>query len=185
MTIPMCRFRHEVAVGDTAIVDDVVRSTGKFNDDELAIARELIDDMIQKRALSDYRVVFAEDGGKVVAYTCYGFIRGSHCRYEIYWIATHASEQGKGYGRAVLAETERVIREQGGVRVYVETSSRDEYHATQAFYRSRGYRQAAFLDGYYHDGDGLLVYSKTLVVQPEAIHVESVGSAAAPVLIAS
>jgi ribosomal protein S18 acetylase RimI-like enzyme len=155
-------FRKEVRPGDTDIVESIVRSTGKFNEDEVQIARELVLEELSKGAASEYFFVFAERDGGVVGYTCYGPIRGSHHRYEIYWIAVHSSSQGGGLGKALMEETERAIRERGGLRVYVETSSREEYLPTQRFYHARGYALVAHIDGYYSDADGLLVYGKQL-----------------------
>jgi len=160
-------FREQVRPDDVETVEATVRSTGKFNEEEVAIARELVLETLQKGDASGYFFVFAEQNGRPAGYTCYGPIRGSDRRYEIYWIAVHCDEQGKGLGSTLMGETERRIHQRGGQRVFVETSSRAEYLPTQRFYHSHGYALVAHIDGYYHDTDGLLVYGKDLVKQEQ------------------
>jgi ribosomal protein S18 acetylase RimI-like enzyme len=153
-------YRRTVRPDDPARIEQLVRSTNRFNEDEVAIARELLDDVLEKGERSDYEILIAEHDSVLVGYTCYGRIRGSEGRYEIYWIAVATERQGRGLGRLLLAETERLIRAEAGQRIYVETSSRAEYLPTQAFYEVQGYCRAAYLEGYYRDDDGLLVYVK-------------------------
>ena len=51
----------------------------------------------------------------------------------------------------------------GGTRLYAETSSRDQYEPTRAFYLRRGYTVAARLPEFYGSGDDKLVYSKLIL----------------------
>jgi ribosomal protein S18 acetylase RimI-like enzyme len=169
MTSPVITFRHEVVRSDLDAVKDIVLSTGRFNEDEVLIAAELVQDRLDKGPHSEYTFLFAMNGESVLGYTCFGHIRGTRQRYEVYWIAVHAAFQRLGVGRALLVDTERAIREQGGQRLYIETCSREEYQATRTFYTSLGYQKAAQLDGYYTDGDGLVVFMKQLAFSPEGV----------------
>jgi len=164
------RYRYLPLSGDLAAVEEIVRSTRRFTDDEVQVARELIADALARGEGSGYCYVFACRCNEVLGFTCYGPIPGSHRRYELYWIAVQADMQGCGIGRSLLAQTERRIADRGGVRVYAETSSRADYDMTRAFYRSQGYREAAFLDGYYEDADGLVVFMKRLVGPAPQVH---------------
>jgi ribosomal protein S18 acetylase RimI-like enzyme len=169
MTSPAITFRHEVVLSDQEVVKDIVLSTGRFNEDEVRIATELVQDRLDKGPHSEYTFLFAMNGDSVLGYTCFGHIRGTHQRYEVYWIAVHAAFQRLGVGRALLIETERAIREQGGQRLYIETCSREEYQATRTFYTSLGYQKAAQLDGYYTEDDGLVVFMKQLALPAEGV----------------
>ena len=46
--------------------------------------------------------------------------------------------------------------------VVVETSSREDYAATRAFYERRGYGRVAAIPAYYAPGDDLVIYLKDL-----------------------
>jgi len=105
----------------------------------------------------------AEHYGRLAGYACYGPIACTESGYDIYWIAVHPDYQGKGLGRRILKETERLIRESSGTRIYVETSQRVQYASTRAFYEDCGYRLEAVLADFYAAGDGKVVYCKSLI----------------------
>jgi hypothetical protein len=50
----------------------------------------------------------------------------------------------------------------GGVRLYVETSSRVQYDSTRSFYRNRGFAQEAVLKDFYDCGDHKVVYVRAI-----------------------
>jgi ribosomal protein S18 acetylase RimI-like enzyme len=147
-----------------AAVEDLVRRTGFFSAAEVAIARELLDDLLEKGAGSDYVAVFARDGrdGPLVGYACWGEIPCTEARYDLYWIAVDPDRQGEGIGQVLLAHVEASISKAGGAAIYVDTSSREQYGPTRAFYERSGYEVAAHLTDFYRDGDGKVVYAKRL-----------------------
>ena len=55
-----------------------------------------------------------------------------------------------------------MIRELGGRRVYVETSSRRLYAPTREFYTGLGYRRQALIPEFYGPGDVKIIYAKEL-----------------------
>jgi GNAT superfamily N-acetyltransferase len=105
-------------------------------------------------------VVDQED--ELIGYTCYGPIACTLSSYDIYWIAVHPKLQKGGLGRRLIEETERLIRESGGTRIYVETSQRPQYESTRAFYACAGYRLEALLPDFYAPGDGKAIFCKIL-----------------------
>ncbi len=156
-------FRAAVKESDLACVEEIVRSTGFFSEEEIGIACELVQETLEGAEASSYEFVFAEDSGVVVGYTAYGRIPGTESSYDLYWIAVHESQRGRGLGRILIEETERRITESGGKRVYAETSSRAQYQPTHAFYEACGYVRAAFLEDFYAEGDGRITYAKALL----------------------
>ena len=80
----------------------------------------------------------------------------------LFSIGVRPAAQGKGLGRWILKETERLIRESSGSRVYVETSQRVQYASTRAFYENCGYRLETVLADFYAPGDGKVIYCKSL-----------------------
>jgi ribosomal protein S18 acetylase RimI-like enzyme len=98
----------------------------------------------------------------LIGYTCYGPIACTLHSCDIYWIAVHPEWQGDGLGRQLIEETERVIRENGGARIYVETSQRPQYDGTRAFYQRLGYRQEAVIPDFYAPGEGKVIFCKVV-----------------------
>jgi len=157
------QLRTEPRPSDEQAVAAIVRSTGFFSEAETAIAAELVREACTRGEESGYRFVFLDrPGGDVVGYACYGEIPCTVGSFDLYWIAVHERERGRGLGRFLLAETERRIRDLGGRRVYAETSGRPQYEPTRSFYESNGYRVGAELEHFYGVGDAKVVYVKVV-----------------------
>jgi GNAT superfamily N-acetyltransferase len=165
-------FRDAPRAADPGAVRAIVSSTGFFRESEVAIAVELIEERLSQGLASEYHFMFADAApGTTVGYTCFGPIPGAEGSVDLYWIAVHAAQQGRGLGRALLAQTERriaagvpdahgaVVR---GRRIYIETAGQRRYEPTRAFYTSCGYREEARLVDFYAPGDDKLIYVKAL-----------------------
>jgi ribosomal protein S18 acetylase RimI-like enzyme len=155
-------FRHGVVPADRELVREIVASTGFFNAAEIDIAVELVDERLAKGAPSGYHFVFAGPPGQVQGYACYGPIAGTAESYDLFWIAVHQSCRGRGLGRILMDESERLIAEAGGHRVYVETSNREHYIPTRAFYDRCGYRVEAIIKDFYAPGDDKVILVKVV-----------------------
>lgn len=170
----MTRWRSEVRESDAAAVRRLVADTAFFHEEEIDIAVELVEETLQRGQASGYAFVFAdaprggpdddpgEDGG-LLAYTCYGPIPATASSYDLYWIAVAPSSQGQGLGAAILRESERRAREAGATRMYVDTSGREQYRPTRAFYERMGYEVAAVLRDFFAPGDDKVIYVRRLL----------------------
>lgn len=156
--------RETVNHGDAAEVERMTRATGKFRDDEIAIAVELVEDGLAKGADSGYRFAFVDaPGGGLLGYACWGSTPCTIGTWDLYWIAVQPNGQGRGTGKELIALVERRIAEQGGKRVFVDTSGRADYAPTRGFYERCGYHVAARIEDFYTEGDAKVVYGKVLV----------------------
>jgi ribosomal protein S18 acetylase RimI-like enzyme len=154
-------FRHGITPTDCDAIGRIVRETGFFSAEEVGIAVELAECALAKgEALAGYYFVVAELDSVVVGYSCFGPIPATAHSYDLYWIAVDKRCQSRGFGRQILAESERAIRELGGKNVYVETSGRSQYTPTRHFYESTQYATAARYADFYADGDDKVVYVK-------------------------
>jgi ribosomal protein S18 acetylase RimI-like enzyme len=205
MASPAITFRDTPLPTDPAAIREIVASTGFFHDHEIAVAVELIDERLARGLASEYHFLFAEEvppgsvgqasrlpagqrpAPHVFGYACFGPIACTQGSFDLYWIAVHDSQRGRGLGRALLAETERRIAAgapsadspcaTGGLsgeaaparaslirgrRIYIETSSQPKYEPTRAFYLKCGYREEARFEGFYAEGDDKVVYVKRL-----------------------
>ncbi|MDZ7615754.1 MAG: GNAT family N-acetyltransferase [Patescibacteria group bacterium] len=153
-------FRYTVLPDDRERVRAIVESTGFFNPEEIEIAVELVDERLAKGAASGYEFVFADADGETVGYACFGRVPLTESSFDLYWIAVRAGQRRGGLGRALIGAVEQLVTEAGGGRVYADTSGRDQYAPTRAFYAGTGYAQAAFFPDFFAPGDAKVVFVK-------------------------
>ncbi len=155
-----------VRAGDRARLLDVVRATGVFREEEVAVAAELFDETFGgSSAAADapdgYRFVgaFGEDD-RLVGYACYGATPGTAATWDLYWIAVDPALHGAGVGTAIMGEVERRLAAEGAHLVVVETSSRSDYAPTRRFYERLGYVESARVRDFYAPGDDRILLVK-------------------------
>lgn len=141
---------------------DFMRETGFFHDSEIEVAREVLDEAITKGPSGHYQSFTLLDEGEPAGWICYGPTPCTSGTFDVYWIGVSASCQGLGYGRALLAHVEKLIRQQEGRQVIIETSGRALYEATRGFYLKTGYHEAARVSEFYAPGDDRIIYSKRI-----------------------
>lgn len=156
------QYRTEPTTADAVAIEKLVLETGFFTTEEVAIARELVDERLAKGAASGYEFLLADLNGSLVGYSCYGHIAGTDHSYDLYWIAVSPQQQRSGIGRKILAETEAVIARSTNARIYIETSGKPQYQPTQAFYEKNGYVLEARLVDFYRVDDDKLIYVKAI-----------------------
>lgn len=154
--------RRHLDPADRPALEGILRSTAFFNEEEVAVALELVDDRLANGKGSHYRFVVAEEEGAVVGYACWGPIPGTAASADFYWLAVRPDLQGKGIGRRLVKEVEDWVAEEGRTRLYIETAGRPQYAPTRAFYLSCGYQVAAELEDFYAPGDGKVIFLKVI-----------------------
>jgi ribosomal protein S18 acetylase RimI-like enzyme len=155
-------FREDVKPSDAQAIRDITESTGFFSEHEIDVAVELLDERLAKGTRSGYFFLFAGKAGRPIGYACFGPIACTLASYDLYWIAVHSDFRGQGIGSILLAESERIIRNMGGERIYIETSSREQYGPTRGFYLHCAYEEDAILEDFYGPGDSKVIYRKVL-----------------------
>jgi ribosomal protein S18 acetylase RimI-like enzyme len=148
---------------DRPQIEGIVVSSGKFNEDEIKTALELVDEALEKGENSGYIVIVLECEKKMQGYACYGPTPLTQGVYDLYWIVVNRAVQKKGFGRRLLAYVERDIIERGGRMLLIETSSQETYDPTVRFYKRSGYELVARIRNFYRMGDDKLVFSKELI----------------------
>lgn len=146
---------------DREALADLLQATENFTQDEVQVALELIDDSIH-RPESGYESIVALAGDVVVGYLCYGRTPMTRRTFDLYWMAVDGSRRGAGIGRRLLEDFERRIGECGGGLIRVETSTREGYDGTLAFYLRTGYQVASRLPDFYDTGDDLVTLTKVI-----------------------
>lgn len=151
-------LRDQARIADVETVRRLVESTGLFSANEVAVAVELVEERLAKGPASGYEFLFAEAGGQTLGYVCYGKIAVTASSYDLYWIVVAKEHQGRGLGRRLLEAAEERIAKAGGGRIYIETSGRADYSATQRFYARCGYELEARIAEFYGPGDDKLIF---------------------------
>lgn len=136
--------------------------TGVFTQEEVGIAIELIDIVLDKPGQKDYIINTYVDGKNVGGYYCIGPTPATESTFDLYWIATKPLAQGKGIGTKLNDHAMNLVRSKGGRLVIAETSSQPKYEATRKFYIARGYIELSRIRDYYRIGDDLVVYGRYL-----------------------
>jgi ribosomal protein S18 acetylase RimI-like enzyme len=139
----------------------LVEATGVFRPDEVDVAVEVFDGAATRPGI-DYHGICAFDADRLVGFTLFGPTPCTVSTWDLYWIVVGPGAQRHGVGRQLMAAAETSIRSLAGTLVVVETSSRDDYLPTRAFYESLAYHPAARIPDYYAPGDDLVVYVKSL-----------------------
>ena len=155
-------YRDKPINSDAESIRNIVRSSGFFSAEEVEMAVELLQENLSRGESSGYYFSFVEINERVVGYSCYGPIPCTKESYDLYWIALLDEFRGRGIGRDLLQRAEEKIGEMGGKRIYVDTSSREQYEPTRSFYRAGGYEQEAVLKDFYSPGDDKVIYVKQL-----------------------
>jgi GNAT superfamily N-acetyltransferase len=152
-----------ITADDREPIGALIAGTGVFKPHEVDVALELVDIFLTKPEQDDYHpFVLVEDDGTVAAYACFGKNPMTAGTFDLYWLATRADRHGKGYGRAIVAFVEERVRAMGGYLLVIETSSKESYGSTRAFYDKIGCTLAAQLPDYYDRGDDKLIYLRRL-----------------------
>ncbi|HLN20135.1 MAG TPA: GNAT family N-acetyltransferase [Bacteroidales bacterium] len=155
-------FRTIPKKSDIQAVRDIIVSTHFFYDHEVEIAVELVEEWLKEGDSCGYHFVFCDIDGRTVAYSCFGSDVMSKTCYDLYWIATHNDLRGKGIGRKVLEETERIAKAMGCIILIAETSGLPHYEPTRAFYINTGFDLEAKIKDYYTIGDDKLFFTKRI-----------------------
>lgn len=146
-------------------IEDMVVSSGMFNDVEIATALELVEEALEEGEESGYIFAVLETGKentRVRGYACYGPVPLTQGVYDLYWIVVEPASQGTGLGGSLIQYVERDILNRGGRMILIETSSQEKYGATVRFYERSGYHLAARIRNFYKIGDDKLEFQKEL-----------------------
>lgn len=149
--------------GDRDRIEDILRSTGFFYEFEIATALEIADETIS-RGMEECGYFWLKiiHNNELVAFGNYGKNAFSTHSWDIYWLAVHNDFRNKKLGSLLLKEIEKDIENRGGKLIWIETSGRPLYTATEAFYVRNGYELQASLKDFYGPGDPKQIYSKVL-----------------------
>jgi len=144
--------------GDRPRIASLLRSAEVFREDEVDVALELVDAVLERPDHPDYRFAVAAAGDEVAGYACWGPTPCTLGTFDLYWIAASPAYQGKGVGRLLLSHAEADMAARGARICVIETSSLPRYSPARDFYLRMGYREEARLTEFYAPGDDKIVF---------------------------
>lgn len=158
----MITWRELDPASDRETVIRLVSGSGFFMPAEIDQAAHFFDQAVNEGAGCDHRFLFADLEGVTVGFSTYGVAGFSGQTWYVHWLVVDNARRGQGLGTLLLEKTEAEIRRNGGLKIFIETSSTELYIPTRAFYLKRGYTVEAVLKDYYRLGDDQVIFSKVL-----------------------
>jgi len=143
---------------DRSAIERILVASAAFREDEVAVALELVD----AEASQGYRFVVAEVEGRLAGYACFGATPMTQGTHDLYWIVVDPGMQGRGVGKRLLDEVERILKAEGGRLLLIETAGKESYTATRSFYERCKLELVARVPDFYAPGDDKLVYARRL-----------------------
>lgn len=150
------------APSDRAAAAEALNACRAFNEEEIRVALEVLDEALEEGAETGYALFAAERGGRVCGYVCAGSTPLTVSTWHVYWICVHTAAEGTGAGRALEAHLEAFVLSRGGQRLVVETSGRPDYARARRFYEKAGYEAVGRIPDFYGAGDDCVLYCKAL-----------------------
>lgn len=133
-----------------------------FSPEEVETVAELLEAYLELDDHGGYFFLSAADDASLLGFACYGPTPLTQGTYDLYWIAVSARAKGQGVGRALMEQVEAEVRRRGGRLIVLDTSGREAYAPTRAFYHRLGYMLAATLPDFYAPGDDLIIFTRRL-----------------------
>ncbi|MUM76459.1 GNAT family N-acetyltransferase [Pseudodesulfovibrio sp. F-1] len=159
-------YDDQLAVEDVRALCALTAETRFFSEEEVLIVEELAWAAITGGEESGYHFLLARPEAdtpvSAAGFACFGPVPCTKGSWDLYWIVVDQAMQGRGLGRRILRECERRMLAMGVRKVFVETSSREQYAPTRSFYESCGYRLESRMMDYYDRGEDCLVYTRSL-----------------------
>ncbi len=155
-------LRDTLQASDREPIARILRESGAFRGEEIAVGLELIDETLNPRPDTDYSWILAEHQGKLLGFACFGPVPMTVGTFDLYWIAVDRDQKGQGVAARLDDAVTQAVRSQGGRWVLAETSSTDPYTAAHRFYQKQGYTLVERIPDFYRDGDDRLTFGKRL-----------------------
>ena len=158
-------IRDLLISSDADSVHALVDSCGVFSAEEIEVAREMVvETQGQGVEKTGYHYLFMEQEGHVAGFACYGRIPLTESSFDLYWLVVGKSYQRRGIARLLLEAAESRVISEGGLQIYVETSSTSLYQPARSFYQDCGYRIISVYEDFYRKGDDKVTLVKRLPV---------------------
>jgi GNAT superfamily N-acetyltransferase len=141
----------------------LIKQRGTFNEKEIEVAIEVIEDTLAFPEKKEYYTFCAVEGnGDIAGFICFGPIPMTDRCYDLYWIAVDEKFSRNGVGKKLLKAMEDFVVKEKARRIYIDTSSTAPYTAARTFYANHGFRLITVLQDFYRSGDDKIIFMKEI-----------------------
>jgi len=141
----------------------LLRQKGTFNEQEIQVALEVVEDSLRFPEKKDYTIFCAHDNaGNFAGYICFGPVPMTDNCYDLYWIAVDEQFSRQGIGGMLLRYMEGCLVRENARRIYLDTSSTRPYLPARSFYEKNGYRLVCVLEDFYREDNHKMIFMKNL-----------------------
>ncbi len=142
---------------------EILLRTQVFYPEEIEVAMDLIDTVLNRSDQKDYEVYcFVDEKDLPLGYICFGPIPMTRGAFDLYWIVVDPRYQGNRIGSRLLDFIEMKVRNLNGRMILIDTSSLPSYEKAQRFYQGKGYQEVARVPDFYWPGNDRITYCKKL-----------------------
>jgi ribosomal protein S18 acetylase RimI-like enzyme len=145
-----------------AKVASLLGETPEFTRAEVEVALELVDCALADPLSDDYLFIMAEEGERLLGYSCFGSTPMTEGCYDLYWLVVGQDARRLGIGRQLMEGVESLLVGLGARLIRVETAGLASYAAARTFYERIGYREVGRIRDFYWPGNDLCTYAKYL-----------------------
>ncbi|MGA9397294.1 MAG: GNAT family N-acetyltransferase [Anaerolineaceae bacterium] len=155
---------RELQRKDRDVLEIMLSEIPSFDEEDQAIALELIDIALNDPEQKDYLLSLAVDeNDRPLGYACYGPTPLTDGTFDLYWIAVDHNLTSKGIGTLLLKAVEDDIRKRHGRMLIIETSSSQEYDKTRQFYLKNNYPLVETIKDFYRTGEDRVTFIKRFI----------------------
>lgn len=148
-------------------ITDLILASGIFGRGDADCVDGMFADAMNRPSEDGYRFVSCWEGGagapaRLIGFACTGREALTRGTWDLFWVCVEPASRGKGAGRALLAEVQRLAAADRARLMVIYTSSTGPYAPARRLYESQGFARAAVIPEYYAAGDDLFIYTKRL-----------------------
>jgi GNAT superfamily N-acetyltransferase len=124
---------------------------------------EVVDAALDHPEKGEYSIYCAHmPQGDPLGFICFGPIPMTDRCYDLYWLVVDKKFTGRGVGGELMLYMEETLVKKNGRRIYIDTSSAQQYDSARLFCENCGFFVDSVLDDFYRDGDDKIIYRKNL-----------------------
>lgn len=168
-------------IEDSTAILDIASREALFNPEERRVIAELLTDYLNRQDHNGYYFLSALNGSEVIAFACYGPTPLTEGTFDLYWISVHSDWKNKGIGRQLMEGIIQRVRLLKGRLLLADTSGKEAYTPTRAFYERQGFTPAGRIKDFYAPGDDLVVYALHLHPLQDGLLPTGLGTTATPI----
>lgn len=139
-------------------MDTLLAAITIFSSEEIDVVNELLETYLYNEKQKDYFFFATLEAQVLSSFICFGPTPMTQNTFDLYWLGTHPDHRGKGQAFNLIQLMKDFMKERGARLIRVETSSKELYSDTQAFYDRLKFIEAARIKDFYKDEDDLITY---------------------------